>query len=95
MHQKDPLSRLSGRGLKDVCLHNRTSRRVQHGGSDLRRALVAKSHRGRRFVPAMLATIPTRRGGRLLTPTGGWQLALALTLAGVARQRFWAADYRM
>jgi hypothetical protein len=24
MHQKDPLSRLTGRGLKDVCLHNRT-----------------------------------------------------------------------
>jgi len=26
MHHKDPLSRLTGRGLKDVCLHNRTSR---------------------------------------------------------------------
>ena len=26
MRQKDPLSRLTGRGLKDVCLHNRTRR---------------------------------------------------------------------
>ena len=45
MHHKDPLSRLTGRGLKDVCRHNRTSsvaqtcvalRRVASGASRAR-----------------------------------------------------------
>jgi len=52
MHQKDPLSRLSGRGLKDVCLHNRTSTPGSTGRHKRPRRAVSAGNRDSTVSPA-------------------------------------------